>query len=236
MTTIEERAVELHTRLMAVRDNHAARGVLYNRAVTIEIMIELCRAHEWWGWSTGWKRSRFEAHVIAHAERARLDAALKAGDEETLWTAYERARVDAARADGRPPAREDMRPRVEAFRGRKLRAEKGREWGTIVLKVNGQHAFTEHGSSPADLDRAAASARDWVIAADEKRITDPDAYPAHYYEGAPAPHPAVMAYMRYVDARDRADRAAIFDQAPASDAPAPGPAVYVSGWSALLND
>lgn len=123
-----------------------------------------------------------------------------------IWDAYVVARGEQRAADGPAPTRTDLRARVETFRGRKLRTAAGPEWGTVHQFVNGQFAGSATGAGPEALDRAAAQLRRDVIAADEIRITNPDAFPAFWYEGAPEPHPAVVAYVRQREAIERADR------------------------------
>lgn len=136
-------------------------------------------------------------------------------DAAALWDAYQRARADAEHADGPAPTRADTRARAETFRGRRLVTKRGREWGTIVQTLNGEPVGGEsNGWNAAQLDRAAAGLRRTVIAADERRITDPDAYPAHWYRGAPEPHPDVVAYVRHAQAREEDDRVALAEPAP----------------------
>lgn len=121
---------------------------------------------------------------------------------------YERARVLAG--DQPAPTRDDMRPRAEVFRGRKLRVAAGKgSWGTIGLFVNGVQVGTVSGSTPAKLNEDAERLRADVIAADERRVSDPDAHPEHWYTGA-VPLPAVMvAYAKQVAEQNARDRAAL---------------------------
>jgi hypothetical protein len=146
---------------------------------------------------------------------------MSATTQAELWNNYQAARADAERADGPAPTRTDNRPRVETFRGRRLRTQRGREWGRIDQTVNGEPVAyaSSYGWDAAALDRAAAQLRRDVIAADEMRITRPDAWPAFWFRGAPEPHPAVVAYVRDVAEREAADRAA-FQEPP-----------FVSGWA-----
>jgi hypothetical protein len=197
-------------RLLASTNEDGARRAL--NGATIADMREIG------GGSTGWKRDQHVSHLVERARIARLRRALAAGDGETLRREYDRARYLAA--DARPPARTDMRALVETFRGRKLRTCKGTEWGTVSTFVNGHPVAVNtsaHGSGPEGLARAAEQLRRDVIAADERRITDPDAYPAAWYAGAPDADPAVVAYCQHAAKRERADRAAL------ADAPAPAP-------------
>ena len=69
----------------------------------------------------------------------------------------------------------------ETYKGRKLVVKRGRQYGYLTTLVNGVvlgHTITR------DADREMRSLRAWVDAADERRLTDPDAYPAHWYIGA----------------------------------------------------
>jgi hypothetical protein len=129
-------------------------------------------------------------------------------DGPTLWRAYERAVELMAMADVPATERTDKRARVETFRGRKLRTEKGARWGEIVTRINGQVVGTPIGSGPEALNIHAAGLRRDVIAADERRVTNPDAYPEYYYQGAPAQLPtAVVLHLRHLAAEDAARRA-----------------------------
>jgi hypothetical protein len=150
-------------------------------------------------------------------------------DTATLWNAYRAAANEADAADGPAPARDDMRPRVETFRGRKLRTGRATEWGRIVTTINGRDAGGAMGSDPAALNRAAEGLRRKVIAADERRITDPDAYPAEWYDGAPDPDPRVVAYMLHRDEQDRADRASVSGGGEAATTPDAEPAAAQPG-------
>jgi hypothetical protein len=183
------------------------------------------------GAAAGQRSAGLTACECGHSRTATADqvAAPATAAADTLWDAYQAARAAAETADGPAPVRPDNRPRVETFRGRQLRTARGKEWGTIVLSVNGQTAGSVSGSDPAALDRAAVQLRRDVVAADERRITDPDAYPAEWFRGAPEPHPDVVAYRLHCAEQDRADRAAIF--APPAVTPHYGDQVTVSGWS-----
>lgn len=205
-------------RLLAARDESEARAAL--AGATIADMREMGG-----GWSTAWKRDRYVSHLVEWARIARVRRAIAAGDGETLRRDYDRARHAAAIIDGRPPVRTDMRALVETFRGRKLRTCKGTEWGTVSTFVNGHPVSvnaTTYGSGPEGLARAAEQLRRDVVAADERRTTDPDAYPAEWFTGAPDADPAVIAYCRHAAQREAADREALAAPAPADDrAPAP---------------
>lgn len=177
------------------------------------------------GYSTGWKRDRYVSYLVERARIARVDAALAAGDGETLRREYDRVHYLATITDGRPPTRTDMRALVETFRGRKLRTCKGTEWGTVSTYVNGHPVSvnaTTYGSGPEGLARAAEQLRRDVIGADERRITDPDAYPAEWFTGAPDADPAVVAYCQHAAQREAADREALAATAQAPHAPGTG--------------
>ena len=107
------------------------------------------------------------------------------------------------------PERSDMRPRTEMFRGRRLRVERGNEWGKINLLVNGEHVGSATGSRPEHMNSAVIQLRRDVVAADERRVTDPEAYPSHWFRGA-EPLPAVLvAFARYAAEQEERDRAAL---------------------------
>jgi hypothetical protein len=98
----------------------------------------------------------------------------------------------------------------ETYKGRKLLVKRNpREWGTLVSFVNGEPLGTPYGGTQADVEREMASLRGWVDAADERRITEPDAYPAHWYIGAPEPTAEEVATAHARAARERADREAL---------------------------
>lgn len=148
--------------------------------------------------------------VAVTADQAALTSEAPSPGE--LRTAYETARELALMGDAEPPTRTDMRPRTETFRGRKLRVTRGQSWGTIDMTVNGVLAGSTSGTSPAAMDRAAAQLRRDVLNADERRVTDPDAFPAAWFKGATELPTSIVAYTRYraeQDARDRAALAAV---------------------------
>lgn len=69
----------------------------------------------------------------------------------------------------------------EVYKGRRLRVKPGRSSGYLDSYVND----VPLGSSiTRDADAELRTLRAWVDAADERRLTEPDAYPAHWYEGA----------------------------------------------------
>jgi hypothetical protein len=144
--------------------------------------------------------------VVAMVERFDLVDMTPAADPGQLWSAYEAERTAAAQLDGPAPERDDMRPRVEVFRGRKLRTVKGPTGGKITQTVNGEVVAVIMGSTPESMNGAARQLRRDVIGADERRITDPDAYPAHWYQGAPTPGPATVAWRQHAERADQAMR------------------------------
>jgi hypothetical protein len=79
-----------------------------------------------------------------------------------------------------------MRPLRETYKGRRLLVKKAKEWGYLESYINGETLGRPMGRTPEAMERELASLRGWVDAADERRLTDPTAYPAHYYEGAPS--------------------------------------------------
>jgi hypothetical protein len=207
-------------RVLAATHDGEVRGIA--GGLTIDAIQRVSVANQWGRGSDGWKRARHVDALVERARLARIERARDTGDDAALWREYERARDDAARMDKPAPTRADMRPRVEVFRGRKLRTEKGPEWGTITQHVNGYVSTSgamTHGSGPEGLDKAAAQLRREVIAADEQRITRPDAWPTEWFTGAPTPDPAIVAYCMRAAAREEADRAAIF--APSDEDAAP---------------
>lgn len=197
-------------RVLAAIDDREVHGIA--AGLTVDAIQRVSMANQWGRGSDGWKRAKHVESLIACARNARIKRALDAGDDATLWREYERARDDAARADGPAPARQDMRPLVEVFRGRKLRTVKGTQWGTVSTFVNGHPADVDaigYGSGPEGLAKAAQQLRRDVIGADERRITRPDAAAPEWFKGAPAPHPAVVAYCTHAARREAADRAAL---------------------------
>ena len=71
----------------------------------------------------------------------------------------------------------------ETYKGRKLIVKRGREYGHLTTVVNG---VVLGNTITRDAEREMTSLRAWVDAADERRLTEPDAYSAHWYVGAPA--------------------------------------------------
>lgn len=125
------------------------------------------------------------------------------------WNEYDTWRGYALAGDTDAPTRGDMKPRTETFRGRRLKVTRGTSWGTIDMSVNGAHAGSTTGNSAVAMDRTAEQLRKDVLAADERRVTDPDAYPAVWFTGAtelPAP---IVAYLRDQAEREERDRAAM---------------------------
>lgn len=126
-----------------------------------------------------------------------------------LWRLYRDTKEMVTAGAVPAPARSDMRPRTETFLGRRLRVERGREWGKINLLVNGQNVGSATGSDADGMNRAAEQLRRDVIAADERRVTDPDAYPAHWYRGAVELPRIMVAYARFAEELAERDRAAL---------------------------
>lgn len=131
-------------------------------------------------------------------------------DPAQMWRDYEMAKEWALAGDQDPPSRDDMRPRIETFRGRKLRVERGQGWDALRMLVNGQHVGSASGFSADAMNRAAAQLRRDVLAADERRVTEPDAYPGHWFTNAeplPAGMLALVRYRAAMEARDSAAQA-----------------------------
>ncbi len=222
-------------RLLAATDDREALQALGGLpAATIAGMRQICDINGWAYMSAHDKRDRHVAYLVERARLTRIHEAARTGDASALYREYEAARRAAAAGDKRPPTRPDMRPRVEVFRGRKLRTQKGREWGTVSTFVNGLASdvnASRFGAGAEGLDKAAEQLRRDVIAADERRVTDPAAYPAEWYAGAPDADPAVVAWCQYAAKRERADRATLTapDQAPAAALDA-----QVTAWNAAV--
>lgn len=79
-----------------------------------------------------------------------------------------------------------MGPLRETYKGRRLLVRKAKEWGYLESFINGEVLGRPMGATPGAMEREMASLRSWVDIADERRLTDPTAYPAHFYDGAPA--------------------------------------------------
>ena len=78
-----------------------------------------------------------------------------------------------------------IKARREIYKGRKLVVKRSpQKWGYVESYINGQILGVIAGVSQDAADRELASLRAWVDAADERRLTEPDAYPAHFYVGA----------------------------------------------------
>jgi hypothetical protein len=65
----------------------------------------------------------------------------------------------------------------ETYKGRKLTARKGREWGTTVVTCNGEYFATP---STYDQARALEYARNTIDFVDREPVNG-DRWPAHYY-------------------------------------------------------
>lgn len=74
----------------------------------------------------------------------------------------------------------------ETYKGRRLAVKADRRALQTFSFVNGQRHGTISGTSEAAQRREMESLRCWVDAADERRLTEPDAYPDYWYEGAEA--------------------------------------------------
>jgi hypothetical protein len=66
---------------------------------------------------------------------------------------------------------------TETYRGRKIKARKGREWGTILLTCNGEDIGSRDGT---DLSKAVASVKAWIDFIDLKPVNG-DRWSAHWY-------------------------------------------------------
>lgn len=130
-------------------------------------------------------------------------------DPGQLWRDYDVARDYYLAGEQEPPTRADMRPRTEKFRGRRLKVTRSASWGALDLFVNGELIGRADGSSAAAMDRAAAQLRSDVLGADERRVTEADAYPAYWFKGATELPAAIVAYVRYRAEQGERDRAAI---------------------------
>jgi hypothetical protein len=127
-----------------------------------------------------------------------------------LWRNYETAREFALAGDQDAPTRTDMKPRTETFRGRRLKVTRdSSSWGTLAMTVNGAPAGGTTGNSAAAMDRAAEQLRKDVLAADERNVTDPDAFPAVWFDGAEPLPAAIVDYVRYRAEEDTRERAAL---------------------------
>ncbi len=140
--------------------------------------------------------------VVAMVEHHDVTDVAPAGDQVDpgqLWNAYQTEYALADAADGPAPVGDDMKPRTETFRGRKLRTAKGPGEGQITATVNGQVVSVTNGRNQHHMNDVCRQLRRDVIAADERRVIDPDAYPAHWYQGAPvsAGGPATVAWKQH---------------------------------------
>lgn len=138
-------------------------------------------------------------------------------DAEVTYEQYQAALQQMHEAAGPPPSRTDMRPRQETYRGRKLKTQKGRDWGNFDVSVNGEGAYRATGTTAEDLDKAAASLRRVIDAADERELVEPGAYGEKYLRGAQELPELIQRYVRQQAQRDEADRAAISSPAPAAE-------------------
>lgn len=117
-------------------------------------------------------------------------------------------REGVARQQGEP--RTDRRPRIETYKGRKLKVQKHpRLEGRLLLTINGEMAGTPYAGRPEQMDRELEQLRRDVDAADLRRHQDPNAYPEHMFRGAPKPTAEETEHARAYWAREAADRAAM---------------------------
>lgn len=83
-------------------------------------------------------------------------------------------------------AKTDMRPARVTYQGRRLAIQKSEQFGLLQATINGEHAYTTGGSTPADMTRAMEQLRRDVAAADVARRADPGSFPEFWFGGAPA--------------------------------------------------
>lgn len=79
----------------------------------------------------------------------------------------------------------DMRPARATYQGRRLSIQKSDQFGLLQATINGEHAYTTGGSTPADMTRAMEQLRRDVAAADVARRADPGSFPDFWFGGAP---------------------------------------------------
>ena len=65
----------------------------------------------------------------------------------------------------------------ETYKGRKLTARKGRQWGTVEVTVNGEHVWQV---TSRDETAEVASVKRWIDSVDAKPV-DGNAWGAHWY-------------------------------------------------------
>ena len=66
---------------------------------------------------------------------------------------------------------------TETYRDRKIKARKGREWGTILVTCNGESVGSRAGT---DLSKAVASVKAWIDLIDLEPV-DGNSWAAHWY-------------------------------------------------------
>lgn len=106
---------------------------------------------------------------------------------------------------------DSKRARVAMHAGRKLRVERGAEWGTLRTFINGQPHGNPYGADGPAMDKAMMQLRRDVKGMDERHALDggTSAFGPEMYAGAPALTPAQIAWGESARARELADRAAL---------------------------
>lgn len=69
----------------------------------------------------------------------------------------------------------------EIYKGRKITTKTDRKTGRTASYVSGQLLGFAYGTAQNIQDQEMRALRGWIDAADERRRTDPTAYPEHFY-------------------------------------------------------
>lgn len=72
----------------------------------------------------------------------------------------------------------------EVYNGRKISVRVDPKRGQVLSYVNGHLLGSTYGTTPEVATRELRILRAWIDMADERRRSDPTAYPDHFYEGA----------------------------------------------------
>lgn len=72
----------------------------------------------------------------------------------------------------------------ETYNGRRIAVQIDRRRGAVLSFVSGRPLGLVYGTTSEIAARELRALRSWIDMADERRPTDPNAYPPHFYEGA----------------------------------------------------